>query len=542
MEHIMAARPGAQMGKEDRLYAQVVALEGACYADYKFPVRALFKHAGGGNYWHFDRRTKRWDSDTEAGKNELLHVISCVLVRRLSDYRWEFDEDGGEVLRSAPTVRGTILNNSHLVTGVERMLRAPLTDKSFELDGEDTRRYTQFTNGVFDRETLTFVENTPDIRVTNSTGWAWEGSGLDRASEEALAAALERVAAEESTEEGISDTTCELLQGLTDVVGDLDFVHSLCGSWERTLYCLKHLARAVFALKYTDVAWTRGPGGNGKDTLANRMAVLLGSYFANLACEALTSCRDLDAPSQTILGLRSRRFVCVREIAKEARIKGHIYRTIADPKGKVKARGLYGKDTAFVPHYLLFLCTNVPIDIDDKGGGTKRRTRILDMPYNFVDCPQAPNERQKKSGIEDLFEARNPSFFFLLLQVYRILLSVKSTDHVTPIPLDVQEAGAEELAEPWMAKLDEFVRECLRPTDRVAQASSASEVRKAFFNACGNLLQEREVKLKLSLKGFHESTQAVKNALQKTTKRIYSHVFPSSTNAAYVRLRAKGEP
>ena len=63
MDHIMAARPGAQMGKEDRLYAQVVALEGACYADYKFPVWALFKHAGGGNYWHFDRGTKRWDND-----------------------------------------------------------------------------------------------------------------------------------------------------------------------------------------------------------------------------------------------------------------------------------------------------------------------------------------------------------------------------------------------------------------------------------------------------------------------------------------------
>ena len=27
----------------------------------------------------------------------------------------------------------------------------------------DSRRYLQFTNGVFDRETLTFVENTPDI-------------------------------------------------------------------------------------------------------------------------------------------------------------------------------------------------------------------------------------------------------------------------------------------------------------------------------------------------------------------------------------------
>ena len=139
-----------------------------------------------------------------------------------------------------------------------------------------------------------------------------------------------------------------------------------------------------------------------------------------------------------------------------------------------------------------------------------------------------------------MFEARNPSFFYLLLQVYRILLSAKSTDHVTPIPLDVQEAGAEELAEPWMAKLDEFVRGSLRPTDRVANASTAAEVRKAFYNACGNELQEREIKLKMSLKGFHESTQAVKGALQKTTKRVYSHVFPGSTSAAYVSLGAKG--
>ena len=256
----------------------------------------------------------------------------------------------------------------------------------------------------------------------------------------------------------------------------------------------------------------------------------------------MTSCRDLDAPSQTILGLRSRRFVCVREIAKDARIRGHIYRTIADPKGKVKARGLYGKDQAFVPHYLLFLCTNVPIDIDDKGGGTKRRTRILDFPHNFVDSPQAPNERQKDSGIEDQFETRNPSCFFLMLQVYRILLAAKNTDHVTPIPLDVQEAGAEELAEPWMATIDEFVMNCLRSTDKVALASTAAEVRKAFFNACDNLLQEQEIKLKLSLKGFHESTQAVKNTVQKTTKRIYSYVLPGNTAAAYVRLRAKGEP
>ena len=540
MDHILAARPGAQLGKEDRLYAQIVALEGSCYDDYRLPVKALFKHAGGGQYWHFDRKSRRWESNTEVGRNELLHVISCVLVRRLSDYLWEFDKDGREVLTREPAGRGTILNNASLLRNVETMLRAPLVDKGFELDGEDTRRYLQFSNGVFDRNSMTFVTNTPEIRVTNTTGWAWEGSGLEAATEEALVAVLETVATEETTEEGISDGTCARLQALTDVIWDLGFVHGLCGTWERTLYCLKHMARATFALKFTDIAWTRGPGSNGKDTLANRMAVFLGSYFANLACEALTACRDLDAPSQTIMGLRSRRFVCVREVAKEARIKGHIYRTIADPKGKVKARGLYGKDQAFVPHYLLFLCTNVPIDIDDKGGGTARRTRIIDMPYNFVDHPQAPNERQKDPDIENFFEAQNPCLFYLMLQVFRILLAAPM-DHVTPIPLDVQEAGAEELAEPWMRKLEEFTAARLTPVDTVGQASTAADVRKAFFNACDNLLQEREIKLKLSLKGFHESTQAVKGTLQKTTKRVYSKVFPGSDRAAYVRLKIKGE-
>ena len=89
------------------------------------------------------------------------------------------------------------------------------------------------------------------------------------------------------------------------------------GTWERPLCCLRHIARATFALKYQDILVTRGPGGNGKDVLANRVATMLGTYFVNLACEALTSCRDLDSPSQTILGLRSKRFVCVREMAKK---------------------------------------------------------------------------------------------------------------------------------------------------------------------------------------------------------------------------------
>ena len=152
MDHIMAARPGAQLGKEDRLYAQVVALEkGLVMKTTSFPcARSLSMRAvaiiGISTVGHGGGRATRRQGKTNC------YTSSRVLVRRLPDYRWDFDDNGGEVLRSAPSARGTILSKSHLVIGVEKMLRAPLTDKSFELDGENTRKFTQFNNSVFERK------------------------------------------------------------------------------------------------------------------------------------------------------------------------------------------------------------------------------------------------------------------------------------------------------------------------------------------------------------------------------------------------------
>ena len=129
--------------------------------------------------------------DTEIGRTELLHVISTVLVRCLAEYTTTISEEGREVLaRCTPP---EVLNGAPLAERVEKMLRAPLKDSMFELDGEETRRFLQFTNGVFDRETLTFVQCCPDMRVTNSTEWAWEGSGLSAETESAIVKVLEHV-------------------------------------------------------------------------------------------------------------------------------------------------------------------------------------------------------------------------------------------------------------------------------------------------------------------------------------------------------------
>ena len=106
----------------------------------------------------------------------------------------------------------------------------------------------------------------------------------------------------------VSDDICGALDACSEFIPALAFLQNICGSWERTLYCAKHLARAVFALPYQEHLWTRGPGANGKDTLANLMLSILGGYFSNLPCEALTGGREMDAPSQTMVGAQGQAF------------------------------------------------------------------------------------------------------------------------------------------------------------------------------------------------------------------------------------------
>ena len=92
----------------------------------------------------------------------------------------------------------------------------------------------------------------------------------------------------------------------------------------------------------------------------------------------------------------------------------------------------------------------MPLEIDDAGKGSKRRTRIFDMPFNFVERPTAANEKQIVPDLEDEFPDRNPSFFFLLCQVRRLLLSPSANGEVHPVPEEARQAVDDELREAWM--------------------------------------------------------------------------------------------
>ena len=61
-------------------------------------------------------------------------------------------------------------------------------------------------------------------------------------------------------------------------------------------------------------------------------------------------------------------------------------------------------------------------------------------------------------------------------------------------------------------------------------------MREQVFNAVAGGVQQREVRLKLARKGFYETTQAVREGIKKTTKRVYQYNF-GDEGAQYVRLR-----
>ena len=107
---------------------------------------------------------------------------------------------------------------------------------------------------------------------------------------------------------------------------------------------------------------------------------------------------------------------------------------------------------------------------------------------------------------------------------------------ISPAPPDVEEATRSELHEPWMAELESFAAERLRPTALPSEAATASQVREAFAVA-SRFVGRKEVALRLAARGFAEAVTAVQVGQQRTTKRTYYYSFAAG-EPSLVRLLA----
>ena len=159
-------------------------------------------------------------------------------------------------------------------------------------------------------------------------------------------------------------------------------------------------------------------------------------------------------------------------------------KTLCDPKGVIRARALYSNTAVeFAPHFLITLCSNASLQLEDCGG-LARRTKVVKFPFNFVMTPEAPNEKQRDPSIETKFGGWRNDLFWVVYSIYETLMKPYSLDFVLPVPQEVSEDVDDELQEDWMMLLEAFKNERLTPASEAKLASSIGEVRDAFFEYC----------------------------------------------------------
>jgi len=108
------------------------------------------------------------------------------------------------------------------------------------------------------------------------------------------------------------------------------------------------------------------------------------------------------------------------------------------------------------------------------------------------------------------------------------------------VPQEVSEAVEEELEEEWMRKLVEFTHDRLEPASRTKDASSAAEIRQAFFDYCCGEVPKKEVGLRLARKGFAEDSVNYYEGVKRTKKRVYRVTTDGGPQLMMMRVGSTG--
>ena len=81
---------------------------------------------------------------------------------------------------------------------------------------------------------------------------------------------------------------------------------------------------------------------------------------------------------------------------------------------------------------------------------------------------------------------------------------------------------------------------CLRPAPSARDASSAAEIRQAFFESCAGSVPKKEVGLRLARKGFAEESANFWSGVARTKRRVYRFNFPDNAGAFAALLTRPG--
>ena len=170
-----------------------------------------------------------------------------------------------------------------------------------------------------------------------------------------------------------SDEGMELWEAMLDVV--------FCGDQDLKRY-VQQLAgfAAIGGVFAENLIIAYGEGRNGKSTLFNVIARVLGSYSGSLSADVLTnSCRRNIKPE--LAELRGKRLVIASELEEGNGLNTAVLKQLCstDP---IYAEPKYRRPFSFIPTHLAVLCTNHLPSIGTMDTGTWRRIKVV--PFNAV--------------------------------------------------------------------------------------------------------------------------------------------------------------
>lgn len=170
-----------------------------------------------------------------------------------------------------------------------------------------------------------------------------------------------------------SDEGMELWEAMLDVV--------FCGDQDLKSY-VQQLAglAAIGGVFAENLIIAYGEGRNGKSTLFNVIARVLGSYSGSLSADVLTnSCRRNIKPE--LAELRGKRLVIASELEEGNGLNTAVLKHLCstDP---IYAEPKFRRPFSFIPTHLAVLCTNHLPSISTMDTGTWRRIKVV--PFNAV--------------------------------------------------------------------------------------------------------------------------------------------------------------
>lgn len=195
---------------------------------------------------------------------------------------------------------------------------------------------------------------------------------------------------------------------------------SIFGKEDLVKYWLKTTGLSLFTNKFESLYILTGTGGNGKGLLSNILNKILGDYIYTASNTFLTEKIKGGQANSTLAKCKGIRYLLVSEPddgSNDAEFNVEFIKMITGGD-MITTRDLYKSNFSFKPQFTPFVQCNKKPKLGKMDNGIKRRLKIHNYPFEFVETVTKPNQKQADTNLKSsMDQAFYDNFIILLLQI-----------------------------------------------------------------------------------------------------------------------------